>query len=58
MQRTQCRVITTVLATLKHPHRHVLDYLTAACEAVLCGQAVASLLPSLDQVREDRRSAA
>jgi transposase len=36
----------TVVATLKQQQRHVLDYLTAACEAALCGESVPSLLPT------------
>ena len=36
----------TVVATLKQQQRHVLDYLTAACEAALCGERVPSLLPT------------
>jgi hypothetical protein len=36
----------TVVATLKQQHRHVLDYLTAACEAALRGEAAPSLLPT------------
>jgi transposase len=35
----------TVVATLKQQHRSVLDYLTAAHEAVLRGEAAPSLLP-------------
>jgi transposase len=35
----------TVVATLKQQHRHVLDYLTAACEATLRGEPAPSLLP-------------
>lgn len=35
----------TVAATLKPQHRHVLDYLTAACEAALYGEPPPSLLP-------------
>jgi transposase len=50
--------IMTVVATLKQQHRHVLDYLTAACAAALCGQAAPSLLPTLDQLREYMRPAA
>jgi transposase len=34
------------VATLKHPHRQVLDYLTTACEAALHGEPAPSLLPS------------
>ena len=43
----------TVVATLKPQHRHVLDYMTAACEAALHGQTAPSLLPTaetLDQL--------
>jgi hypothetical protein len=36
----------TVVATLKQQQRHVLDYLTAACEAALRGEPAPSLLPS------------
>jgi transposase len=36
----------TVVATLTPQQRHVLDYLTAACEAALCGECVPSLLPT------------
>jgi transposase len=35
----------TVVATLKQQHRNALDYLTAACEATLRGEAAPSLLP-------------
>jgi transposase len=35
----------TVVATLKQQHRHVLDYLTAACEAPRRGEPAPSLLP-------------
>jgi transposase len=35
----------TVVATLKQQHRHVLDYLTAACEATRRGEPAPSLLP-------------
>ena len=38
----------TVVATLKQQHRHVLDYMTAACEAALHGQTVPSLLPTAE----------
>jgi len=44
--------IMTVVATLKQQHRNVLDYLTAACEAAMLGEAAPSLLPTpapLDQ---------
>jgi transposase len=36
----------TMAATLKQQHRHVLDYLTVACEAALHGEPAPSLLPS------------
>jgi transposase len=39
----------TVVATLKQQKRHVLEYLTAACEAALRGEAAPSLLPVSDQ---------
>jgi transposase len=32
----------TIVATLKQQHRHVLDYVTAACEAALRGEAAPS----------------
>jgi transposase len=35
----------TVVATLQQQQRHVLEYLTAACEAALRGAAAPSLLP-------------
>ena len=36
----------TVVATLKQQHHNVLAYVTAACEAALCGQPAPSLLPT------------
>lgn len=39
----------TVVATLKQQKRNVLDYLTAAHEAALRGEAAPSLLPASDQ---------
>jgi transposase len=39
----------TVVATLKQQQRNVLEYLTAACEATLRGEAAPSLLPASDQ---------
>jgi transposase len=39
----------TVVATLKQQKRNVLDYLTAAHEAALRGEAAPSLLPAYDQ---------
>jgi transposase len=43
----------TVVATLKQQHRHVLTYVTAACEAALHGEAAPSLLPT-SRVTEQR----
>ena len=48
----------TVVATLKQQHRHVLDYVTAACEAALCGEPAPSLLPTLDALNQVMRPAA
>jgi hypothetical protein len=45
--------IMTVVATLKRQHRHVLAYLTAACEATRPREAAPALLPTpaaLDQL--------
>jgi transposase len=39
----------TVVATVTQQQRHVLEYLTAACEAALRGAAAPSLLPISDQ---------
>ena len=39
----------TVVATLKQQQRNVLEFLTAACEAALRGEAAPSLLPASDQ---------
>jgi transposase len=39
----------TVVTTLKQQQRNVLEYLTAACEAALRGEAAPSLLPARDQ---------
>jgi transposase len=39
----------TVVATLKQQQRDVLEYLTAACEAALRGEAAPSLLPESHQ---------
>jgi transposase len=36
----------TVVATLKQQHRHVLAYITAACETALRGEAAPSLRPT------------
>ena len=48
----------TVVATLKQQHRHVLDYLTAACEAALRGEAAPSLLPTPAALEQLLHSAA
>jgi transposase len=39
----------TVVTTLKQQQRNVLEFLTAACEAALRGEAAPSLLPAHDQ---------
>ncbi|WP_089933261.1 IS66 family transposase [Candidatus Entotheonella palauensis] len=41
--------LMTVVATLKQQNRNVLDYLTTAHEAALCGAPAPSLLPKPDQ---------
>jgi transposase len=48
----------TVAATLKQPHRNVLDYVTAACEAALCGERAPSRLPTPDTLDQGLRPAA
>jgi transposase len=48
----------TVVATLKPQQRHVLDYLTAACEATLGGKSVPSLLRTPDALQQGMRPAA
>jgi transposase len=48
----------TAVATLKQQHRHVLDYVTAACEAALGGEPAPSLLPTLDALNQVMRPAA
>jgi transposase len=48
----------TVVATLKQQHRHVLDYVTTACEAALWGEPAPSLLPTLDALNQVMRPAA
>jgi transposase len=47
-----------VVATLKQQHRNVLDYLTAACEAVLRGEGAPSLLPTPPQLTQYTHTAA
>jgi transposase len=48
----------TMVATLKPQHRHVLDYLTTACEAALQGQPTPSSLPSPCDLEQLMRPAA
>jgi len=48
----------TVVVTLTQQHRHVLDYLTAACEAALRGEGAPSLLPTPAQLAQGMRPAA
>jgi transposase len=48
----------TVVATLKQQHRNVLDYVTAACEAALCGEPAPSLLPIPADIEQGMRPAA
>jgi transposase len=50
--------LMTVVATLKQPHRHVLDSLTAAWEAPLHRKAAPSLLPTPAVLEQIRRPAA
>jgi hypothetical protein len=47
----------TVTATLKAQRRNIVDYVTRACEAALCGAPVPSLLPAT-VTRAGRRKAA
>ncbi len=48
----------TVVATLKQQHRNVRDYLTAACEATLRGEAAPSLLPTPAEIEQHMLPAA
>lgn len=48
----------TVVTTLKQQHRHVLAYLTEACEAAYTGLPAPSLLPRHPEAEEDRPVAA
>ncbi len=48
----------TVVATLKQQRRNVLDYVTAACEAVLRGEPAPSLIPTRAQITKLVRAAA
>ena len=40
--------LMTVVATLRQQQRNILEYLIAACEAALRGEAAPSLLPASD----------
>jgi transposase len=51
-------VLLTVVATLKQQHRNVLAYVTAACDAALCGQPAPSLLPTPEALEQLMRPAA
>jgi transposase len=42
----------TVVATLRQQHRHILDYLTAACEATRYGKPAPSLLPTPAEIQQ------
>jgi transposase len=44
--------VMTVVAPLKQQHRHVLDYLTTACEAARRGEGAPSLLPTPAQLNQ------
>ena len=48
----------TVMATLKQQQRHVLDYLTAACEATLRGESAPSLIPTPADIKQTMLPAA
>jgi transposase len=50
--------LMTVVTTLKQQHRHVLDYLTVACQAALCGEPAPSLLPTPDDLKQPMHLAA
>jgi transposase len=48
----------TVMATLTPQQRHVLDYLTAACEATLRGEPAPSLIPTPADIKQTMLPAA
>jgi transposase len=48
----------TVVATLKQQHRHVLTYVTDACQAAYTGMPAPSLLPHYTKAEEDLSIAA
>jgi transposase len=43
--------LMTIVATLKQQHRNALDYVTAACEAILQGEPAPSVLPSAETLK-------
>jgi hypothetical protein len=43
----------TVVATLKQQHRHILAYMTEACQAAYLGLPAPSLLPGHTEAAED-----
>jgi hypothetical protein len=45
--------IMTVVATRKQQHRHVLTYMTDACQAAYTGMPAPSLLPQHTEAEED-----
>jgi transposase len=51
-------VMMTVVATLKQQHRHILTYMTDACQAVYTGRPAPSLLPQHTETAEGLPSAA
>jgi transposase len=48
----------TGVATLNQQHRNVLAYVTAACEAALCGAPAPSLLPIPADIEQGLQPAA
>jgi hypothetical protein len=42
-----------VVATLRQQHRHVLAYLTDACQAAYTGEPAPALLPCRPEAEED-----
>lgn len=48
----------TVVATLKQQHRHVLAYMTEACQAAYTGAPAPSLLPRHSEAQDDLPAAA
>ena len=48
----------TVVATLKQQHRHVLAYMTDACQAIYTGEPAPSLLPLHPEIHAQLPTAA